>query len=126
MTESGPTILVIDDDWMNRELLEAYLKPEGYRVLQAHSGEQGLKLAFEEVPALVMLDVRLSGIDGFEVLRQLKADARTQTVPVLMISGLQSDEDVQAANEEGAAGYVCKPYDAEALLAQIAALVNAA
>ncbi len=125
MAESGPTILVIDDDWMNRELLEAYLKTAGYCALLANSGERGLELAFEEVPALVMLDVRLSGIDGFEVLRRLKADARTQAVPVLMISGLQSDEDVQAAHDEGAVGFVSKPYDITELLAQIAELVNA-
>ncbi len=76
-----PYILIVDDEWMNRELLEAYLKMGGYRVGQANNGEKALEMVADQPPALVMLDVRLPGISGFEVCRRLKEAATTSVDP---------------------------------------------
>ena len=96
----------------------------GYRVGQANSGEKALDMIQAEPPALVMLDVRLTGIDGFEVCRRLKNDPITRTVPVLMVTALESDEDKQQAAEAGADGYLAKPFDSDTLLAQIKTLLS--
>ncbi len=117
-------VLVVDDDWMNRELLEAYLVSAGYCVRLANSGEKALEMAWAEPPDLVMLDVRLTGIDGFEVCRRLRADPRTAQVPVLMLTALESGEEHCQAEAAGANGFVTKPFDATVLLAQVAALVG--
>jgi DNA-binding response OmpR family regulator len=116
---NAPYILVVDDEWMNRELLETYLKMDGYRVGLANSGEKALEMAFTEPPALVMLDIRLPGMDGFEVCRRLRRDARTRSVPVLLVTAFDSEEDKQQANEAGANGFVAKPFDTQVLLAQV-------
>lgn len=122
MNLTGPQVLVVDDDWMGRELLEAYLKQAGYQVRLAHSGEQGLRLALAEPPAVIMLDVLLPGIDGIEVCRQLKQAEHTRGVAVLMITALLSEEDRQRALAAGADGFVTKPFRVADVLRQVAAL----
>lgn len=117
-------ILVVDDDWMSRELLHAHLTSAGYRVQQANSGEQALAVVFDDPPALVMLDASMPGINGFDVCRALRQDARTRTVPVLMITAFEAESDVQKAREAGANGFVAKPFKAADLLAQVAALLS--
>jgi CheY-like chemotaxis protein len=114
-----PYILIVDDEWMNRELLNAYLNLGGYRVGEANSGEKALEMIAEEAPALVMLDVHLSGISGFEVCRRLKDDATTRAIPILMVTALDSPEDQQQAAAAGADGFVAKPFEMETLLAQV-------
>jgi DNA-binding response OmpR family regulator len=114
-----PYILIVDDEWMNRELLNAYLNLGGYRVGEANSGEKALEMIAEEAPALVMLDVHLSGISGFEVCRRLKDDATTRAIPILMVTALDSPEDQQQAAAAGADGFVAKPFEMETLLARI-------
>jgi DNA-binding response OmpR family regulator len=114
-----PYILIVDDEWMNRELLNAYLKIGGYRVGEANSGEKALEMIAEEAPALVMLDVHLSGISGFEVCRRLKDDATTRAIPILMVTALDSPEDQQEAAAAGADGFVAKPFEMQTLLERI-------
>ncbi len=120
----GACVLVVDDDWMNRELLEAYLSQAGYRVKVANSGEMALEAAFAEPPDLVMLDVRMFGMDGFEVCRRLREDSRTQAIPVLMLTALKSDDEQRRAEAVGATEFVSKPYKASELLAQVADLLQ--
>lgn len=126
MTGDAGYVLVVDDEWMNRELLQAYLTSAGYRVGLANTGEKALEMAFAEPPDLVMLDLRLTGIDGFEVCRRLRADARTVDVPVLVITAMESSEDQHKASVAGADGFVTKPYKAPVLLEQVATLVDRA
>jgi CheY-like chemotaxis protein len=114
-----PYILIVDDEWMNRELLTTYLKLGGYRVGEASSGEQALKMIAEEAPALVMLDVHLTGINGFEVCRRLKEDTTTRAILILMVTALVSPEDQQQADAVGADGFVAKPFERETLLTRI-------
>lgn len=117
-------VLVVDDDWMNRELLEAYLRSAGYCVSLANNGEKALEMAFADPPQLIMLDVRLGGIDGFEVCRRLRRDLRTARVPVLLLSALHGDDEQRQAEAAGADGFVAKPIKPAALLAQVAALIG--
>lgn len=124
MLEDAGLVLVVDDDWMGRELLQAYLTSAGYRVLQANNGELALQMAFDNPPDLVMLDVNMTGMNGFEVCARLRQNKATQAVPVLMITALQSETDAQQADEVGANGFVTKPFDAATLLDQVARLIQ--
>ncbi len=121
-----PYILIVDDEWMNRELLEAYLKMGGYRVGQANNGEKALEMVADQPPALVMLDVRLPGISGFEVCRRLKEAATTSAIPVVMVTALDSTEDQQQITAAGADGFIAKPFEMDALLAKVRSLLAGA
>ncbi len=121
-----PYILIVDDEWMNRELLEAYLKMGGYRVGQANNGEKALEMVADQPPALVMLDVRLPGISGFEVCRRLKEGATTSAIPVVMVTALDSTEDQQQITAAGADGFIAKPFEMDALLAKVRSLLAGA
>lgn len=123
MTET-PYILVVDDDWMNREVIEAYLTTAGYRVDTAHSGENALELAFAHPPDLVMLDVRMTGMDGYEVCRRLKDDDRTRFTPVVMVTALEADEDKLTAIQAGADDFVTKPFNALLMLTRVKSLLR--
>jgi DNA-binding response OmpR family regulator len=123
---AAPYILIVDDEWMNRELLDAYLKMGGYRVGQANSGEKALDMVAQEPPALVILDVRLSGISGLEACRRLKASAATRAIPILMVTALESPKDQRQAADAGADGFIVKPFEMETLLARIRAALSKA
>jgi signal transduction histidine kinase/DNA-binding response OmpR family regulator len=111
------TILIIEDDPGAQHLLRTYLNAAGYHVIAAPTGEQGLQLAREIRPAAVLLDILLPGIDGWEVLRQLKADQRLAGVPVFMATVIDEPE-VGLAN--GATDYFVKPVDRHRLLTRLA------
>ena len=119
-----PSILVVDDDWMNREVLEAYLNTAGYQVITAHSGDRALELAYGCPPDLVLLDVRMPGMDGYEVCRRLKGDVRTQFTPVVMVTALESDEDKLPAVEAGADDFITKPFNSLLLLTRVRSLLR--
>lgn len=96
------TILIIDDDWMNRELLSTMLEVEDFTVLEASNGQKGLQITTQKRPALVILDVRMPDMDGYTVCRKIKENPDTQAIPVLMISGLDHAEERQTALDAGA------------------------
>jgi adenylate cyclase len=109
---AGPTMLVIDDDPAVCELMRRVCTREGFDVLTASSGEEGLRLAHEKRPAIITLDVVMPGIDGWTVLTTLKADADLSAIPVIMIS--ISDEKSRGL-ALGAANYLVKPVDRDRL-----------
>jgi CheY-like chemotaxis protein len=80
------TVLAIDDDPVALELVAAVLGPEGYRVMRAQGGEEGINIALRERPGLVILDLLMPGTDGFEVVEQLRADARTADIPIVVLT----------------------------------------
>lgn len=102
------TILVIEDDKFLRELLVQKLKKEGYQVSETTDGNTGLKQVKEQKPNLVVLDLMLPGIDGFEVLRLVKADQETSSIPVLVLSNLGEKTDIERATKLGAADFMIK------------------
>ena len=101
-------ILVVDDEWELRNLLTEFLTGEGYDVIQASNGEEALELAEKEEPQVILLDVKMPGIDGIEVCRRLKEEDKTRFIPIIMVTALE-DRDVDAF-VEGADDFVTKPF----------------
>ncbi len=112
-------VLVADDDPINREVLGELLKPE-HTVLLARNGAQTLERAARHVPDLILLDVLMPDMSGYEVLRTLRADPRTEHIAVIFISGLDRPEDEAAGLKMGAADYIVKPFNATVVMARIA------
>ena len=104
------TILVVEDDKFLRELISQKLLKEGYNVSQAIDGEEGVKKIKEEKPALVLLDLILPGIDGFEVLSQMKREKDLESIPVIILSNLGQKEDVEKGLKLGATDYLIKAH----------------
>ena len=117
-------ILVVDDDWMNREVMEAHLLAAGYEVLLARSGEEALALSFERDPDLILLDVRMQGMTGYEVCAAMRAHERTQTTPIVMVTALDRDEEKQQALDAGADDFIIKPFTSLTMLARVKSLVR--
>ena len=120
----NPRILVADDDDGLRQLLRLILTREGFEVFEAASGEQALALAVAVDPAVILLDVMMPGMDGYDVCRRLKNDQRTGDVPVVFVSAA---EDVMRRNELhklGAAACIQKPIGPRDLVARIQAVMT--
>lgn len=116
---SKETILIVEDSKLNRRLLEAVLKPHGYRLLVAEDGETGVALAQTEQPDLILMDVLLPGIDGYEATRRLRADPETQRVVVVALTASASSEQQERALAAGCDSYIPKPIDTRAFPEQI-------
>ena len=101
-------ILVVDDEWELRNLLTEFLTGDGYDVIQASNGEEALELAEKEEPQVILLDVKMPGIDGIEVCRRLKEEDKTRFIPIIMVTALE-DRDLDAF-VEGADDFVTKPF----------------
>jgi CheY-like chemotaxis protein len=104
-----PLVLVIDDDQTIRMLLGIVIKQLGYSALEVSSGAEGITAAIASQPDLILLDVMMPGMDGFETCRALRADPRTDSIPVMMLTGLDDDGAVQQALDAGANYFVNKP-----------------
>ena len=103
-------ILIIEDDKFLRELIIQKLGNEGYEVVEAAEGEEGLRKMKEEKPDLVLLDLILPGIDGFEVLRRAKSEQDTASIPIIILSNLGQRDDVEKGIELGAIDYLIKAH----------------
>lgn len=117
--EVGDVVLVVDDVPDNLSVLHDALDESGYTVLVATSGEAALQRAAQVVPDIVLLDAMMPGLDGFEVARRLKADARTAHVPIIFMTGLTETEHLVAALEAGGVDYVTKPIKPKEVLARM-------
>ena len=114
-----PTVLVVDDTPDNLVLMSGLLKDE-YRVKVANSGERALKIAISEgAPDLILLDIMMPEMDGYEVLRRLRADARTKEIPVIFLTAMSSAEDEERGLELGAVDYITKPISPPIVLARV-------
>jgi class 3 adenylate cyclase len=112
-------VLVVDDDALNRRLLTATLAREGIRTTTAKDGEEALSAIKEDPPDVVLLDIEMPGVDGFEVLERIKADESVRHLPVIMISGLDDTQSVVRCLEIGADDFLPKPFDAAILRARV-------
>jgi PAS domain S-box-containing protein len=115
------TILIIDDEPANLAVVADYLVQAGFQIKVTQNGEAGLDLARRTPPALILLDVRLPGVDGFEVCRRLKADERTNDIPVIFMTIVTRTEEKVRGFEAGGVDYITKPFQHEEVLARVSA-----
>jgi two-component system cell cycle response regulator DivK len=118
-------ILVVEDNAMNLKLVRDVLQHAGYDVLEANTGEDGLRVAREMTPDLVLMDLQLPGIDGTETLRRLRHDSPDRRVPVVAVTAFAMPEDRERATQAGFDGYVEKPISVRALPGQVAEFLGA-
>ncbi|MFG0245992.1 MAG: diguanylate cyclase [Phycisphaerales bacterium JB052] len=118
-TSGTPTVLLIDDSQFVHRLLDARLRSESIILRGAEDGQLGIKMAIEDPPALILLDLDMPVMDGFETLRVLKEDPRTRDVPVIVLSGMNSSQDKVAAFDLGAIDFVTKPFELTELRARV-------
>ena len=118
------TILVVEDEPAIQELISYNLELAGHRVLRAASAEQALEMVRSELPDLVVLDWMLPGMNGIEFARRLRADKRTQAVPVIMLTARAEEQDKLAGLETGADDYLTKPFSPRELNARIKAVLR--
>ena len=115
----GHRMLVVEDNPLNMKLVRDVLTVSGYEVVAAPSGEEGVSLAQTCEPDLVLMDIQLPGIDGYEALRLLRQDPRLDAVPVVAVTAFAMREDQERAWREGFDGYLGKPISVKALAAQV-------
>ena len=126
MPEATPqyTVLMIDDEANARKLAKLLLEREGYRVLTAANGEEGLILAKVERPSVILLDVMMPKMDGFETLKRLRGDEDTKAVPVIMVTASGSEQSIAESFKMGAIFHVEKPYETKDLVQKIKVAVT--
>jgi len=113
---SKKNILIIDDSNTNLVLLESLFKRNGYRVLSALNGKEGLESVEKNIPDLIYLDLKMPEIDGFEFLRKLKAKEEWKTIPVVILSAVNERESIIQSIELGVVEYLTKPLDVERVI----------
>ena len=118
---SGKRVLVVDDDVKTVELVKLYLNRDGYRVLTAYDGNEALKLARENQPELIVLDLMLPGISGLDICRILRQES---DVPIIMLTALTTDDDRLKGLDIGADDYVTKPFSPRELAARVRAVLR--
>ncbi len=116
-----PTVLLVEDEPAQREVLAYNLEAEGFRVIRAEDGEEGLMLVDEENPDLIILDWMMPNLSGIEVCRRLKTRTDTRAIPILMLSARSEDVDKVRGLETGADDYIVKPYSVIELMARVRA-----
>jgi adenylate cyclase len=117
-------ILVVEDDAITSDFLSRYLSAVGYHVLRAQSGEEGLRRVHQERPDLILLDIMMPGIDGFEVCRQIRADKQVAHIPILVITALAAMDERIKALEVGADDFLTKPFNVYELAARVKSLLR--
>jgi two-component system cell cycle response regulator DivK len=121
---TGERILVVEDNPLNLKLVRDVLGAAGYDVLEATSGEEGLRVAAEQPPDLVLMDLQLPGIDGTETLLRLRRDGLKSTVPVVAVTAFAMAEDHTRAERAGFDAYVEKPISVRSLVRQVRRLLD--
>lgn len=120
---AGELILVVEDNEKNRKLVRDVLTFKGYQILEAENGEDGLRLARERLPRLVLMDIQLPGIDGIEALRRLRADEHTRAIPVIAVTASAMDRDRQKIMAAGFDGYQSKPLNVKEFVGAVEAML---
>ena len=120
---SGKTILYVEDNELNRKIVRDLLRRTSYRLIEAPDGETGVEMALAERPGLILMDVQLPKISGFEATRRLRAEPATADTPIIAITSFALSGDEQRAKEAGASTYLAKPYSPFTLLEMIRKLL---
>jgi CheY-like chemotaxis protein len=117
--QEEPVILLVDDNTINLQLLFETLDSQGYQLLAARSGEEALRIARKATPDLILLDIMMPGIDGYETCARLKADEVTRNSVVIFLTALQSTEEKVRGLSMGAMDFITKPFDPEEIIARV-------
>ena len=118
------TALVVDDSLMDRQVLATYLHQAGLTVLSAESGEDAMSQLARRYPDLIILDIVMEGKSGFEICRKLKADTKTQSIPVILCSFKSTEVDKMWGKVVGADAYLAKPVNRDELMSTVQQLIN--
>jgi len=116
---AGELILIIEDNEKNRKLARDVLQVKGYQTIESETAEEGLKLAVEKSPALILMDILLPGMDGITALKQLKADPRTKSIPIIAITASAMTNNRTSMLAEGFDGYQTKPISLKDFLGEV-------
>jgi len=117
-------ILLVEDHEDNRNIYRTILEHYGYQVLLATDGQNGIRLAREEQPDLILMDLSIPVVDGWEATRILKLDESTRTIPVIALSAHALEEDRERAREAGCDGYLAKPVEPRKVLTEVARFLD--
>ena len=116
---AGELILIIEDNEKNRKLVRDVLQVKGYKTIESETAEEGLKLASAQPLALILMDIQLPGMDGITALKQLKAEAKTKSIPVIAVTASAMTYNRQTMLAEGFDGYQSKPISVKDFLGEI-------
>src|SRR5829696_2278970 len=119
---AGELILVVEDNDKNRKLVRDVLTFKGYEIIEAVTGEDGVRLALERMPRLILMDIQLPGIDGIEALRRIRADETTRGTPIIAVTASALDRDRQKIMAAGFDGYQSKPLNVKGFMAAVEAV----
>lgn len=121
---SGSTILVVDDNEQNLELLVAYLEPTGCKIRTASDGIEAMEAVEQEPPDLILLDIMMPRMSGFEACRKLKSAPGTRDIPVIMVTALHELDDIERGVESGTDDFISKPVNRLELLTRVRSLLR--
>ena len=122
--DTQPKVLIVDDDKENADLIAYFLKPQNYKIITAHDGVEALKLVEKEAPDIILLDIKLPKMDGFEVCERIKKKAPTQFIPIIMITALKDLKSKIRSLEAGADDFISKPFENIELLTRVKSLLR--
>ena len=120
------TVLIVEDNDKNMKLARDVLQAKGYKTLEAVTGEEGVKLAYEQVPDLVLMDIQLPGINGIEAFRQIRADGKTARIPVVALTASVTPTDRSAITAAGFDAFISKPINLKEFLDTVKRLIEGA
>ena len=112
-------ILVVEDQEDNRRILRDLLTSKGYEIIEAVDGEEGVAMAGEHIPDLILMDIQLPGLDGYEATRRIKSNPDLAGIPIIAVTSYALSGDETKAKEAGCDDYIAKPYSPRALLAKV-------
>jgi two-component system cell cycle response regulator DivK len=121
---AGESILYIEDNFENRILIKRVLEAEGYLVIEADNGKTGLKLASEKSPDLILMDINLPDIDGYDCTAKLRELESTSSIPIIALTANAMEGDQEKALDAGCDGYIPKPIDVDGLPEQVAGFLK--
>jgi two-component system cell cycle response regulator DivK len=117
-------ILVVEDHEENRRIMRDLLTSAGFEMIEAHTGEDGVRVAEAERPDLILMDIQLPGLDGYEATRRIKAQPALRAIPIIAVTSYALSGDEGKAREAGCDEYVAKPFSPRALLAKVRELLK--